>query len=97
MENKYLRLICDYEDFAIYIHTLTGLLYCYNKETEEIKEVLEVYRIPDWDEISTDEKIDDVDIISMCTDDYDYSGELDDMSEYCFWKEVEQIDLEEEN
>jgi len=29
------------------------------------------------------------DILALCQEDYDFSGELDDFGEYCFWKLVD--------
>ena len=97
MQDEKLTLICEYEDFSIFKHKIIGLLYCLRADSDEFKEVLEVYRVPNWEEVSTDDSLDDTDIINMCPVDYDYSGELDDLSAYCFWQVIENIDFEGEN
>lgn len=70
-------LVCEYSCFNVYqinkdYYTITNKDYMNLRYAKLVKK-LDCYEIPE------------LDLLKMC-DDYDYSGELDDGSAYCFWK-----------
>lgn len=78
------NLICDYGvDFQIYSND--KVMFVMEEDGNYFHKVIEVFRIPspNFEPLTTEQLLD------SC-DDYDYSGELEDCSAYCFWK----LDLE---
>ncbi len=71
--------ICSYPDFEIW-QKADGNIFVINSDGEQ-HPVKEVLRLDVYEYIRDDA------LLSAC-DDYDYSGETDDMEHYCFWKEV---------
>lgn len=76
-----MKMLCNYDDWSIYEHNNKH----YIANEDGVFEVALVKYLSN--EEYEDKAIED--ILSMCdTNEYDYSGELDDCSAYCFWKEV---------
>ena len=70
--------ICYYSDFEIWQKPNKDLFAIVDCKHIPVKEVL---RLEDFDDMTTEE------LIGSC-DDYDYSGETEDMKHYCFWKVI---------
>lgn len=85
------EVICEYEDWSILRFTDGSLLH-YDKEFGEASWVTEVYRIKpeDYDK----PELSDTAVMEMCPKEipYSYSGELDDLSAYCFWEKQSILD-----
>lgn len=74
------QCLCSYPDFEIWVRP-SGQMFAFNCETKTKESVKEVKRInfPDYDDLDTPT------LIGACND-YDYCGELDDFTAYCYWK-----------
>lgn len=71
--------ICTYREF--YVITFLNRYWIFNPDGAEIVEAELVTSLPpEIYDLLTDE-----DLLGSCSD-YDFSGELDDGSAYCFWK-----------
>ena len=75
-----MKIICSYDDFQI---SKCGDKY-FAKDEGGTREVALVKSLEPYEY----EDLSDEEILDKCKD-YDFSGELDDFSWYCFWKEKE--------
>ena len=75
-----LETVCSYDGFTI---SKNGDKY-YAKDEDGTREVTLVKSLApcEYEDLSIEE------ILALCGD-YDFSGELDDCSAYCFWKEID--------
>lgn len=67
-----------YPDFEIWQKPTGELFVIVDGEQRPVKEV---HRLDDYERMDTES------LLKAC-DDYDYSGETEDMKHYCFWKEI---------
>ena len=76
--------ICVYDDFIIF----EGNGTTYVLDQTGLRVVKEVHGLSadEYDKLPIEE------ILATCKVDYDYSGELDSVEEYCFWAIVEHAD-----
>lgn len=74
---KYGKVICSYDIFRIFYKD--GKYYGEDEDGIREIELVKAVPFPEYEDLSEDE------IFDLC-DDYNFSGELDDCSAYCFWK-----------
>ena len=74
-----MKTICTYDDWSVFERE--GRYYVTDEEGEREVTLIRSLAPEEY------EDVDIFDILDMC-DDYDYSGELDDCSAYCFWEVV---------
>ena len=76
------QMLCWYPEFEIWRRP-SGSLFAFNRDTKKKVSVKEVGRLefPEYDDLDTT-------ALLSAYEDYDYSGELEDFTAYCYWKRV---------
>lgn len=76
-----MQVICDYDDFGIISHNNRFYAASCDNGIEELT-LVKMLKPTEY------ESLEDSELLALCSD-YDYSGELDTCSEYCFWRITE--------